>query len=74
MLDREQRVREIAHRLWEEEGRPHDQEKRHWHAAERIFAAEAQQATPPATSRRRTERKGAKRSAGAPHASATQTH
>ena len=28
MLDREQRVREIAHRLWEEEGRPTAQEKR----------------------------------------------
>jgi hypothetical protein len=33
--DREQRIREIAHRLWEEEGRPPDQEKRHWEAAER---------------------------------------
>ena len=40
MLDREQRVREIAHRLWEEEGRPTDHEKRHWAAAERIFDSE----------------------------------
>lgn len=41
MLDRERRVREIAHRLWEEEGRPADQEKRHWATAERIFDTEA---------------------------------
>ncbi len=39
MLDRDQCVREIAHRLWEEEGRPSDQEKRHWATAERIFDA-----------------------------------
>ena len=35
MNERENRVREIAHRLWEEEGRPPDQEKRHWDEAER---------------------------------------
>lgn len=40
MTDREQRIRAIAHRLWEEEGRPPDQEKRHWDAAERMVDAE----------------------------------
>ena len=40
MSDREQRIRAIAHRLWEEEGRPPDQEKRHWDAAERMLDAE----------------------------------
>jgi hypothetical protein len=39
MSEREQRVREIAHRLWEEEGRPSDQEKRHWATAERMLEA-----------------------------------
>jgi len=73
MPDREQRVREIAHRLWEEEGRPHDQEKRHWHAAERMVEAEAA-AKPTAAGKRRAERKGAKRTTAAPHASVTQTH
>jgi len=46
MLDREQRVREIAHRLWEEEGRPTDQDKRHWITAEQIFDAEARAVGP----------------------------
>lgn len=46
MLDREQRVREIAHRLWEEEGRPVDQEKRHWATAEQIFDARGQLSPP----------------------------
>jgi hypothetical protein len=73
MPDREQRVREIAHRLWEDEGRPHDQDKRHWHAAERMVDAEAT-AKPTAAGKRRIERKGAKRTLAAPHASATQTH
>jgi hypothetical protein len=36
MDERERRVREIAHRLWEEEGRPSDQDRRHWEEAERI--------------------------------------
>jgi len=46
MLDREQCVREIAHRLWEEEGRPTDQEKRHWATAEEIFDAQARLSRP----------------------------
>jgi hypothetical protein len=40
MGDREDRVREIAHRMWEEEGRPPDQEKRHWEEAERVVEAQ----------------------------------
>ncbi len=79
MLDRDQCVREIAHRLWEEEGRPSDQEKRHWATAERIFDAqepvssaglgpsheEAQKAARPiGIGKRRTVRKGSKRGAG----------
>jgi hypothetical protein len=81
MSDREHRVREIAHRLWEEEGRPADQEKRHWATAERVFDAqerassagsEAKEAQSPAgTGKRRTPRASAKRTPAAPHASAT---
>jgi hypothetical protein len=40
MEDREQRVRAIAYRIWEEEGRPPDQEDRHWQMAERIIIEE----------------------------------
>jgi Protein of unknown function (DUF2934) len=86
MSEREQQVRAIAHRLWEEEGRPADQEKRHWATAERMFdtqaraggagaeakhAHEAAQAPGPATGKRRTARTSTKRTATGPHTSAT---
>jgi hypothetical protein len=38
--DRQQRIRDIAHRIWEEEGCPGDQEDRHWRMAENIVAEE----------------------------------
>ena len=76
MPDREHRVREIAHRLWEEEGRPFDQDKRHWAAAERMFDAEEstraapdlprEQARPAGTSKRAPARRPAKRAADRP--------
>ena len=31
--DREDRVRERAYRLWEQEGRPHGRADQHWHQA-----------------------------------------
>ena len=80
MPDREHRVREIAHRLWEEEGRPFDQDKRHWTAAERIVDAErstsaaslpreqAQTAKPAATSK---QRRAAKRTTAGSSAGVT---
>lgn len=40
MTNRDQRIREVAHRMWEQEGRPRDQEKRHWEMAEQIVDAE----------------------------------
>lgn len=33
--DRESRIREKAHELWEKEGRPHGADRRHWEQAER---------------------------------------
>ena len=79
MSEREQRVREIAHRLWEEEGRPSDQEKRHWTTAEQMFDAEetAGPGAPPASAagtRRRTSRKGATRTPAATQTSASRPH
>jgi hypothetical protein len=35
-----QRVREIAYRLWQEEGCPQGEDLRHWFAAKAIFASE----------------------------------
>ena len=40
MISREQRVRMLAYRIWESEGRPDDQDDRHWEMAERIVEAE----------------------------------
>ncbi|WIX33704.1 DUF2934 domain-containing protein [Salinicola sp. JS01] len=40
MSNREQRVRMLAYRIWESEGRPEGQEARHWAMAERIVEAE----------------------------------
>ncbi|HEY1944838.1 MAG TPA: DUF2934 domain-containing protein [Roseiarcus sp.] len=37
---RERRLREIAHRIWEEEGRPEGQEQRHWQMAKDILGNE----------------------------------
>ena len=33
MTDREQRIRERAHAIWEHEGRPEGQAERHWQMA-----------------------------------------
>jgi hypothetical protein len=40
LQDAEQRIRQIAHLLWETSGRPTDQAERHWEQARRIFEAE----------------------------------
>ncbi|WP_267214087.1 DUF2934 domain-containing protein [Chelatococcus asaccharovorans] len=40
MDEREHRIRERAHRLWEEEGRPEGRAERHWLQAEEIVAIE----------------------------------
>lgn len=37
---REQRIRELAHHIWEAEGCPSGQEQRHWYAATRLVEAE----------------------------------
>jgi len=55
MADREQRGREIAHRLWEDEGRPSGEHQRHWATAEHMVAqadhASADAAQPAAAKR-----------------------
>ena len=38
--DREERIRAIAHRIWEEEGQPVGQEERHWRMAETVVLEE----------------------------------
>lgn len=38
--ERRRRIEMLAHQIWEAEGRPDDQEHRHWHMAERLVEAE----------------------------------
>ncbi|AWH49757.1 MULTISPECIES: DUF2934 domain-containing protein [Stenotrophomonas] len=38
--ERRRRIEMLAHQIWEAEGRPDDQEQRHWHMAERLVEAE----------------------------------
>jgi hypothetical protein len=40
MQSREDRIRDLAYRLWDEEGRPPDQERRHWQMAESALRQE----------------------------------
>jgi hypothetical protein len=40
VADREQGIRVIAHRIWEEAGRPFGQEDHHWKKADQIVAIE----------------------------------
>jgi hypothetical protein len=44
----ERRIRELAHQLWEEEGRPGGRERAHWAEAERRLRAEAEGLAPTA--------------------------
>jgi len=37
--DREQEIRKLAHRIWEEEGRPEGRAEEHWRAAKQRLAA-----------------------------------
>lgn len=37
--DRDERIRELAHRIWESEGRPQGQQMRHWQMATRLIEA-----------------------------------
>ena len=38
--ERRRRIEMLAHQIWEAEGRPDEQEQRHWHMAERLVEAE----------------------------------
>jgi hypothetical protein len=50
MSDHEERIRELAYRLWEEAGRPDGRDDDFWHAANELTAAQdvEAEAAPPA--------------------------
>lgn len=64
-----QKVRERAHALWEQAGRPHGQDAEHWSQAEREIAAE-EDAQSSASVGKATGRRGRKASPGADRAAA----
>jgi hypothetical protein len=59
--NREQRIRETAYRLWEQDGRPHGQADRHWDLARKLAEnSEPPQPAPAARSAREASgKKGA---------------
>lgn len=42
--ERQRKISETAHRIWESEGRPSGQALRHWQMAEKLVVAEERQA------------------------------
>jgi rubrerythrin len=55
MDDREERIRQRAYAIWESEGRPEGEERRHWEKAERELAERDQRPPSDATNERREE-------------------
>ena len=53
MLDQTDRVRDLAYRLWEQEGRPPGREMEHWLEAERHVSVPAPTAKPKTTPARK---------------------
>jgi Protein of unknown function (DUF2934) len=51
MDDRENRIREIAYFMWEEEGRPDGQADRHWQSAKAIVESQDAERRPSKASR-----------------------
>jgi len=51
-MDREREIREIAYRIWEQEGRPAGREKIHWSRAEEHWKSSRKSPAGPAKVRR----------------------
>lgn len=49
MNSNEQRIREFAYQIWQSEGKPHGQAKRHWDMACKLAASDVQQSASTAT-------------------------
>ncbi|TBU77415.1 DUF2934 domain-containing protein [Phytopseudomonas daroniae] len=57
MSANEERIREFAYQIWESEGKPHGQAKRHWEMATKLV--EAEQTPAKATAKRVSKPKAA---------------
>jgi len=41
MSTEDKRIRELAHQIWESEGKPHGEDARHWEMARKLAESEA---------------------------------
>jgi hypothetical protein len=65
--DRQNRIRQRAHEIWEREGRPQGAHERHWQQAESEIATEGNKAgKKPATARKPAPAKAAKPAVAGP--------
>lgn len=67
---REQRIRERAHQIWEREGRPDGQEQSHWERASREIDEEDRKGEKPSRDRS-FEGAGTERASGEPRSGAS---
>ena len=62
--DREEEIRLIAYRIWEEEGRPHGRDWEHWRKADAIWQKQQDQELAGAEPRKITQPKSRRRVSG----------
>lgn len=72
MNNNEQRIRELAHQIWESEGRPDGDADRHWQMATQLAESEQQGDLQPLPSRKSAARKPRTKAATAPTKDETQ--
>jgi len=72
MSTEDKRIRELAHQIWESEGKPHGEDARHWEMARKLAEAEAltPSKTPKAAAKAKPKAKPAASAAAKPPAPA----
>ncbi|MBK5438016.1 DUF2934 domain-containing protein [Pseudomonas sp. TH32] len=70
MSTEDKRIRELAHQIWESEGKPHGEDARHWEMARKLAEAEAltPSKTPKAAAKAKPKAKPAAAAAAKPAA------
>lgn len=71
-MSNEQRIRELAHQIWESEGQPDGQAERHWQMATQLAQSEQQGDLQPLPDKKRPARKPRAKAAAAPAKDETQ--
>jgi len=47
ITDRSETIRDLAHKIWEEEGKPEGRADEHWHKAEKLIATKTKKVPKP---------------------------